>query len=62
MTAAPPSAVLTAPRTPLAQRAFDVVLWGGIILMLLVSFGPVEITKLPLLLTNSDNSGAPPSP
>ena len=53
MTSVPPS--LTPPSRPLSQRAFDVVLWGGIILMLLVSFGPVEINKLPLLFTNSDN-------
>ena len=53
MTTAPPP--LKPPSRPLSERAFDVALWGGIVVMLLVSFGPVEIDKLPLLFTNSDN-------
>lgn len=53
MTAAAPA--LTPPSRPLAQRAFDILLWGGIIAMLVVSFGPVEMKRLPLLFTNSQN-------
>jgi phosphonate transport system permease protein len=53
MTALP--AVPQPPIRPLAQRLIDLVVWGGVIVLLLVSFGPVEIRRLPLLFTHSDN-------
>ncbi len=31
--------ILPPPRRPLAQRLIDIVLWGGILLVLLISFG-----------------------
>jgi phosphonate transport system permease protein len=43
------------PRRPLAQRAVDVLLWGGIIALLLVSFEPVQMSRLALVVTHSEN-------
>lgn len=43
------------PRRPLRQRLTDLVVWGGLIALLVVSFGPAEIHKLPLLFTQSQN-------
>jgi phosphonate transport system permease protein len=43
------------PVRPLSQRAFDVLLWGGIVALLVASFGPAELHKLPLLFENSQN-------
>ncbi len=48
--AAPPP-----PVRPLGQRALDLLVWGGLALVLLYSFGHVEVSKLPLLFTNSDS-------
>lgn len=50
--AAPPPA---APSTPLGQRLFDLCLWGGLVLLLVISFGPAELAKFPLLFENSEN-------
>jgi phosphonate transport system permease protein len=47
--------LLKPPSRPLGQRAFDVILWGGIAIMLVASFGPAEMGKLPLLFRNSAN-------
>jgi phosphonate transport system permease protein len=47
--------LLKPPSRPLGQRAFDVILWGGIAIMLVASFGPAEMAKLPLLFRNSAN-------
>ncbi|MBA3999777.1 MAG: phosphonate ABC transporter, permease protein PhnE [Brevundimonas sp.] len=33
----------------------DILLWGGLLLLLLISFGPVDMSRLPLLFTNTDN-------
>lgn len=57
MTASPGSsaAIPPPPRRPLAQRAMDVLLWGGVIALLLVAFRPVEVEKLSLIFTNSQN-------
>ena len=50
------AAVIPPPPTrPLAQRATDVVVWGGIIVLLLISFGHVDIARVPLLFANSAN-------
>jgi len=47
--------LLKPPVRPLGQRVFDLMLWGGIATMLVVGFGPVEMSKLPLLFQNSEN-------
>jgi phosphonate transport system permease protein len=43
------------PVRPLVDRILDFVVWGGLLLLLLVSFGPAGIQKLPMLLANSGN-------
>lgn len=43
------------PTRPLAQRLTDLLVWGGLIVFLLASFGPVEMSKTPLLFTKADN-------
>ncbi len=48
-------ALLRPPERPLGQRAFDVALWGGITVLLVISFGPAEMSKLPLVFSNSEN-------
>ena len=55
MTSTVDPATLTPPIQPLSQRLFDFLLWGGIIVMLIASFGPAEMTKFPLLFSNSEN-------
>jgi phosphonate transport system permease protein len=52
---ATPADVLKPPSRPLGQRLFDFGLWGGIVLLLVISFGPAEMRKLPLLFENSEN-------
>lgn len=47
--------LLKPPSRPLGQQLFDLILWGGIIVLLVISFGPAEMSKLPLLFANSDN-------
>lgn len=47
--------LLKPPIRPLGQRMFDILLWGGIALLLIFSFGPAEMSKLPLLFQNSEN-------
>ncbi|WP_374577974.1 phosphonate ABC transporter, permease protein PhnE [Phenylobacterium sp.] len=50
-----PADLLQPPSKPLGQRLFDIALWGGIAILLIISFGPAEMAKLPLLFENSDN-------
>lgn len=38
-----------------ASRALDVLVWGGVALLLAISASPVEMSKLPLLFSNSSN-------
>jgi phosphonate transport system permease protein len=47
--------LLKPPTRPLTERGFDVLVWGGLLVLLIVSFGPVELQKLPLVFTNSGN-------
>ncbi len=54
MTGAPP-ADLTPPARPLGQRLFDVIVWGGIAVLLIASVAPVEMWRLPMLFSNSEN-------
>jgi phosphonate transport system permease protein len=42
------------PTRPMSARAFDMVIWGGLAILLIVSFGPAEIFKFPQLF-GSDN-------
>jgi phosphonate transport system permease protein len=44
-----------APERTASDRLFDLTLWGGIALLLIVSFVPAEIWKAPLLFQNSEN-------
>ncbi|MBQ1543103.1 phosphonate ABC transporter, permease protein PhnE [Caulobacter sp. CCUG 60055] len=48
-------AVPPPPSRPLGDRLIDLVVWGGLAVLLIVSFGPVELKKLPLLFSNSQN-------
>ena len=43
------------PRRPLAQQATDLALWGGIIVLLLIAFEPLQISRLGLVVTHSEN-------
>jgi phosphonate transport system permease protein len=49
------AAVPPPPSRSLAQRAPDVFVWGAVIVLLLVSFGPVEMGNATKLFTNSQN-------
>lgn len=46
---------LKPPSRTLAQRGPDLLVWGGVILLLLISFQPVEMSNFTKLFTNSDN-------
>ncbi|HEX5777051.1 MAG TPA: phosphonate ABC transporter, permease protein PhnE [Caulobacteraceae bacterium] len=46
---------LKPPRRPLSERLFGFVLWGGMVVLLVVSFGPAEIWRFPMLFTQSEN-------
>jgi phosphonate transport system permease protein len=43
------------PRRPLGQQLFDLLLWGGIALLFVVSFGPVKLQTLGKAFSNSEN-------
>ena len=43
------------PRRSLAERAPDLLVWGGVLALLLVSLRPVEMGHLRLMFANSDN-------
>lgn len=47
--------LLKPPTRPLGQQLFDLGLWGGIVVLLIISFGPAEMSKLPKLFQNSEN-------
>jgi phosphonate transport system permease protein len=49
------TAVPPPPSRTFVQRLPDLLLWGGVIVLLLIAFGPAEIKKLPLLFSNSEN-------
>ena len=48
-------AAIGPPTRPLTSRLFDLVVWGGIIVLLLISFRPAGIANLSLLVRHSDN-------
>jgi phosphonate transport system permease protein len=53
--------VSEAPAPPPAHSArgrwFDLILWGGLALLLALSAGPVELNRFPLLFSNSSRMG-----
>jgi phosphonate transport system permease protein len=49
------AAIPAAPSRSLTQRAPDLFVWGGVILLLLISFQPVEMHNATKLFTNSEN-------
>ena len=51
----PPGAVPPPPVRPLGERGLDLLVWGGLALLLAYSFGHVEVAKLPLLVTNGES-------
>jgi phosphonate transport system permease protein len=56
MTAASePEAIPPPPTRPVAQRLIDLVVWGGIAVLLVASIGPVELRRFPLLFAKSAN-------
>lgn len=54
---ADPSATetLKPPVRPLAERSLDLLVWGGIAVLLILAFRPVNMGRLGLLFTNSGN-------
>ena len=50
-----PTDVPLPPQRSLAQRAPDILVWGGVILILLIAFKPVDMAHLPRLFANSEN-------
>ncbi|CAN7505006.1 phosphonate ABC transporter, permease protein PhnE [Phenylobacterium sp. LjRoot225] len=51
----PGSGALLPPRRSLAERAPDILVWGGVLALLLVSFGPVDMAHVVKLVTGSEN-------
>ena len=49
------AAIPEPPSRPLLQRLLDILVWGGIAVLLLVSIGPLQLNRLPLLFANSSN-------
>lgn len=47
--------VVAPPRRSLAERAPDLLVWGGVLALLLVSVRPVELSSATRLFTNSQN-------
>ena len=47
--------ILKPPVRPLSARLFDLVVWGGVIVLLLISFKPAHLERAGLLFTNSQN-------
>jgi len=51
----PVAETLAPPVRSLSDRLFDLVVWGGVAALLIISFGPAEMFKLPLVFSNSEN-------
>jgi phosphonate transport system permease protein len=49
------AAVPPPPRPPLGRTLFDLLLWGGLITVLVLSFQPAEMFKYKALFSNSEN-------
>lgn len=52
---APAGTVPAPPTRPLTQQLVDLVVWGGVIVFLIASFGPVDMSHLPKLFSKSQN-------
>jgi len=50
-----PTAIPLPPQRSFAQRVPDLLVWGGVILILVIAFKPVDMAHLPRLFTNSEN-------
>ncbi len=48
-------AALKPPVRPLSARAFDLIVWGGVVVLLLISFRPAHLERAGLLFSNSQN-------
>ncbi len=48
-------AIPAPPTRPLSARAFDLIIWGAVAILLVVSFFPAEINKFPALFSDSGN-------
>jgi phosphonate transport system permease protein len=48
-------AALKPPSRPLGARLFDLIVWGGVIVLLLTSFLPTHLERAGLLFTHSEN-------
>ena len=49
------SPILPPPTRSWSQRAADLLVWGGLAVLLVVAFQAVEMRRLPLLFSNSEN-------
>jgi phosphonate transport system permease protein len=49
----PQASIPPAPKRSASALAFDVLLWGGVIVLLVISFRPAEIDKFPQLFTDT---------
>jgi phosphonate transport system permease protein len=47
--------ILKPPVRPLAERGLDLLVWGGIALLLILAFRPVDMDRVVLLFTKSGN-------
>ena len=47
--------LLKPPEKSLANRAFDLAVWGGVVVMLAISFKSAEMGKYAALFQGSDN-------
>jgi phosphonate transport system permease protein len=54
----PPAASLTPPVRPLASRVFDLVVWGGVIVLLLTAYQAAGIPRVSRLVSHSENMRA----
>jgi phosphonate transport system permease protein len=55
MSATAPTAVPPPPIKPLRQRLVDGLVWGGMVVLLVISARAVELNRFPLLFSNSSN-------
>ncbi len=51
----PPAETLKPPVRSAAERGLDLLVWGGLIVLLLLAMKPVEMSKVTMLVTNSGN-------
>ena len=53
-TAAAPAPIPAPPKRSLGDVAFDVILWGGIAILLIISFAPAQMYNVPRLFAGSE--------